>query len=254
MRALPPDRGGYSRTPNDGDPLSSRHDSPGEMNPLDPLGLAGPAASLARSGLRTWAAGMSWSERQLLLALRARIAATAPPDHGEDDMETPAHASLEARMRDLLDRAVTQTTARGEQDLHASLLAQLVPDEARILAALSEGDAAPLVHVYAWSRAGLLGQPVLENASLVGRTAGLVLPHRTPLYVAHLRLLGLVAIGAELPELKTEYEVLLADDQVRAAIKEASLGPVTPRIARQSLRLSELGAELWRACGAAGSG
>jgi hypothetical protein len=93
---------------------------------------------------------------------------------------------------------------------------------------------------------------VLENASLVGRTANLSLPQHTPAYVGHLLTLGLVEVGAEDPALKAEYEILSADDAVRDAIKRASRGKIPPRTAKQTLRLSRLGHDFWAACERAG--
>lgn len=218
------------------------------MNPPHPRDLARPAAGLLVGGVKAYLKGLSWYERQVMTVLRARMDALPPADPDVHGPPAESERPLPDRMRELLDRALEQDRRSGEGDLHSALLGQLVPDEARILAALSGGDAAPLVHVYAWSRAGLLGEPVLEDATLVGRTAGLALPDRAPVYVRHLRALGLVEVGPEAPELKTEYEILLAQDDVRAAVKQASVGPVAPRVSRHALRLSSLGHELWRAC------
>ena len=73
-----------------------------------------------------------------------------------------------------------------------------MPDEARIISALSDGSASPLLNVYARTRAGW-GEVVLENMSLIGKTANLALPQLTPMYVSHLLSLGLVESGPETP-------------------------------------------------------
>lgn len=135
----------------------------------------------------------------------------------------------------------------GQQELFHRILDQLVPDEARIVGALSDGSASPLVNVYRRTRGGLVGEVVLENMSLVGKTANLALGAQTPTYVSHLLALGLVEIGPEDPALKVEYEILCADTAVLRAMKEASRGPVPARIERQTLRLSGLGLALWTA-------
>ncbi len=69
-----------------------------------------------------------------------------------------------------------------------------------------------------------------------------------PQYVSHLLSLGLVEAGPEdPPALATEYEVLMAETAVLAAIKSASRGPLTAKIDKSTLTLSPLGASLWAA-------
>jgi hypothetical protein len=124
---------------------------------------------------------------------------------------------------------------------------QLVPDEARIIGALSDGSASPLLNVYGRTRAGLVGEVVLENMSLIAKTANLALPQLTPMYVSHLLSLGLVESGAEDSSMKDEYEILAADITVLDAIKKAGRGPIPARVEKYTLRLSGLGLELWAA-------
>jgi hypothetical protein len=151
-------------------------------------------------------------------------------------------------MTDLLNRSLEQTSATSREELFGSLLEQLVPDEARILAALSDGSAATVINVLARQRTGGAGETLLAHASLVGRTANLTLPHLTPTYVTHLIALGLVTTGPEAPELKAEYEILSADDAVRAALTKGAQGPIPGVIERRTLVLTPLGTELWTAC------
>jgi abortive infection alpha-like protein len=168
-------------------------------------------------------------------------ASELPPQHEAP----PTRPPLSAEMDQLLARSVDQSTARGREELFGAILHQLVPDEARIIAALADSRAAPLIHVHHRSRSAS-DAPLLQNASLIGRTASLTLPRLTPVYVSHLRSLGLVEIGPEDPVLVEEYEVLMAEELVRNAIESAS-GLLPPRIVRRTLRLSELGRELWEA-------
>jgi hypothetical protein len=94
----------------------------------------------------------------------------------------------------------------------------------------------------------MMGEPTLENASLIGKMANVSLPHLTPQYVTHLLALGLVQVGPERSALKDEYQILLADSGVMKASKRATRGPIAPRIERHTLRLSPLGRQLWAAC------
>lgn len=123
----------------------------------------------------------------------------------------------------------------------------MVADEARIISALSDGSSSPLVTVHDWVRRAAPGRAVLENASLIGRTANVALPAMVPTYVSHLLSLGLVEIGPEDPDLKDDYEVLLAETAVLDAIKRASRGPLVAKVDKFTLSLSGLGKSLWEA-------
>jgi hypothetical protein len=145
-------------------------------------------------------------------------------------------------MQGLISRSLEQDTVAGKAEVHLSLLRQLVPDEARILATLAETTSAPLVHVVHRSRGDLL----LENASLVGRTASVTVPSLTPQYVTHLRALGLVELGPENEADGYGYELLLADSGVRRALRDGQLGKLPAKIVRRTVRLSPLGLEVWQ--------
>jgi hypothetical protein len=211
---------------------------------FDPLGLADLAVQTVRTGVKV----AGWSERQVLSLLRTRLDATIPP---ADRMLPPSPLKvaedLDAKLHRLLDPSLENSSGSSRQELFHRILDQIVPDEARILGALSDGSASPLLHVYARTRAGLVGEVVLENASLIGKTANLALPHLTPTYVSHLLSLGLLETGPEDSSLKAEYEILGADTMVLKAIKRAARGPIPARVDRYTLRLSGLGIELWNA-------
>lgn len=205
---------------------------------------------LAQETVRTGIKAASWSERQIFRAIRSGVEATPPVTLPAPALPPLPHEiveSLDAKMHGLLDRAIEQSTAASRQELFHKILDQIVPDEARIISALSDGSASPLLHVYARTLAGLVGEVALENMSLIGKTANLALPHLTPMYVSHLLSLGLVESGAEDPAMKDEYEILAADPAVLRAIKNASRGPIPARMEKFTLRLSGLGLELWAA-------
>lgn len=214
---------------------------------FDPAALV----DLAEQTVRGYLKAASWSERQIFGLIRSQLndapPAPAAPPVADEPPEKPD--SLDVKMHDLLDRAVGQNTATSRHELFHKILDQLVPDEARIISALSDGSASPLLNVYARTRAGLVGEVVLENMSLVGKTANLTLPHLTPMYVSHLLSLGLVESGPEDASMKDEYEILSADTAVLQAVKNASRGPIPAHVEKYTLRLSGLGLELWAAAG-----
>jgi len=210
---------------------------------LDPLGLIPRAGQAVRTGLKV----AGWTERQVMSALRSRLEASAPLALNAATTVASSPATMQSKMSSLLDSALSQSSASSRQMLFHKILDQIVPDEARILGALSDGSSSPLIHVYGRTRAGLVGEVVLENFSLIGKTANLGLPQLTPTYVSHLLSMGLLETGPEDPALKDEYEILAADITVLKAIKQAARGPIPARVDRYTLRLSGLGIELWNA-------
>lgn len=173
----------------------------------------------------------------------AIVASVAGEPH-EPDVETldDEPASI---LSQLLATSVEQSSARAKAALFSAVLRELQPDEARILAALSDGTEYAVVHVAARARGlGASGPLLLENACTVGRSASVALPDCVPWYVTHLQRLGLVRIGPESARLEATYEVLLAEPAVREA-QESSPGG---KLLRRSLRMSPLGDALWVAC------
>jgi Abortive infection alpha len=176
----------------------------------------------------------------------SRPALSAPPAGVVNPQGDGFPPTVEEMMTALLTRSVHDSPTESRRTLHEVLVSELVPDEARILAALSDGSSYPLVHIAA-PGVGTYQKLVLENASSVGRAAGVALPDRVHLYVSHLRRLGLVDIGPEDHSLKDEYEILLTEPNLRAVIASIGKGPRGARIIRRTVRMSDLGRELWGA-------
>lgn len=178
------------------------------------------------------------ADRILAVSAPTGLALEAPRTDRSELTATPA-----ALLDELLARSVRGSSDHGHDEYYRGLLRQLVPDEARILAKLATGHHSPVVSIL---RRGN-GSAVLENASLVGRTAAVTVPSRTPAYVTHLLQLGLVELGPEDPDAGTDYELLLADRAVRDALREGQLGKVPARVVRATVRLSDAGRDLWAA-------
>lgn len=145
-------------------------------------------------------------------------------------------------LTELLTRAVEQSATQARERLIIRLLEEIEPDEARILAALSDGTTYPLIHVITKTSLGQAGARLLENVSTVGRSAGIALPDYVPIYLARLRRLGLVTVGPESTEHADGYELLASDALVREA-RDTHDGPT--RLLRRTLALSPLGRDLW---------
>lgn len=197
-------------------------------------------------------------ERTVLGELRRRLDNVDPlhdpraTDDGPADSAPKAAAPpkqtepLRVAMAELLVRSMEQTKQRAKEYLYLTVLRQLLPDEARILAALADGSAYPVIHVDC--RTGVSGsRRLLANASTVGRSAGASELSSVPRYVTRLLHLDLVELDDADPTLSVHYDILLTDDRVRAA-EEAARSSGRARIVRQTVRISSLGRELWDAC------
>ena len=177
---------------------------------------------------------------------RDRAAGPAGPSDGR---EPSASQRLRSDMARLLAVSIDDDRERGHNALYSDILRRLTPDEARIIAAMSAGEVFPVVHVAARSALGGTGQLVLENASTVGKQAGIALLENVPGYLTRLRSIGLVNLGEEDESLAVHYDLLLTDQLVICAYEQArGLRNLTPKFIRQTVRLSALGQRFWAAC------
>lgn len=151
-------------------------------------------------------------------------------------------------LRGLLDHAQEQRRDEAEAAWYAAVLRTLVPDQARILAALSDGSAYPLIQVLSGSLLGGVSYLELGYVSNVGKNAGTQCPELTPGYVQHLHQLGLVEIGVDEMEETVKYELLETDTDVRVTLERIKSQGRRSRVVRRTLRLSALGMRLWAAC------
>ena len=224
-----------------------------------------PGAKLVRHALDT-------VERRALSELKQRLEAIEvdppspftprpkgarnPEPTGPQNPEATVHESPAELLGELLARSIDQTPEDARRDAFVTILRQLVPDEARIVAALSDGGGHPAIHVTAGSTLGSSTRRVLSNLSPVGQAAGVQLREMTPHYLAHLLELGLVELTPEDPEQKLKYEILESATAVREAIAKIEGGAkmTRARIVRRTVRLTALGHDLWAACHARTAG
>lgn len=167
-----------------------------------------------------------------------------PPPASADDCRHQLAQLLASADNRSLDEACCQQ--------YGAVLAQLCPDQAKMLAVLAPaGRRVPLVHVGAATLpGGAIRHMVLENATALGREAGVTLREHVPRLVGHLRALGLLALGPEDSDAKAAYEMLGADTNVRAALVQVKNElNLWPRVQRHTVALSPFGQELWQAVG-----
>lgn len=158
-------------------------------------------------------------------------------------------APLRTAMTELLSRSSGTSAGKSREYLFGTIVSQLVPDEARILAALADGKAFATVDVVAKHVGRNTPRTVLANASSVAATAGIAHARSSSTYLTRLHSFGLVEFGPAKDELGAEYDQLAIDDAVQEArvrIERGKLGSV--RIVRKSVALSALGRDFWAAC------
>jgi hypothetical protein len=184
------------------------------------------------------------AEVALLSELKQRLDAAADADRARRGTPSDERTAL---LQQLLRSSMVADSGHSRKNLHLRILRSLVPDEARILAALADGSRFPLMHIE--TRGPGATRTVLANASTVGRVAGVHLNSAVPVYVTHLRDLGLVEEGPQDDELSDQYALLGSEDVARRAESEAAESTrLGTKVIKRTLRISPLGAELWAAC------
>lgn len=188
------------------------------------------------------------AERVAVTAIRAHLRELEPaPEPDSDSHPAELPASPTDALHALLDRSMYSRPDESRTTLYSALLQNLLPDEARILAALSDGSSFPVIDV-AEPVLGTSSAFVLTNASTVGRSAGVSLPNCTPVYISRLVQAGLAAIGPEGGNsMYDDYEMLLTDAAVNLALAKARRGVRSARVIRRTVRITELGQEMWEA-------
>ena len=141
----------------------------------------------------------------------------------------------------LLADALVQSADEARESLAVEAVRGLVPDEARVLATLGTLGWAAAVDVDAGRAGELLGQ------TLLGRKAGLSLPLSAPFYLRRLQDRGLVDRTDAKVDKGEEYEILLAEPAVLAALRAGRRGARSARVDRFGIELSGLGWSILRA-------
>lgn len=195
------------------------------------------------------------AERRALTLLRQKLDQAGHPSSREPESNSGTHeqsqpgATAVQRLQRLMERSLNLNPDQAEEELNQRLLDQLMPDEARILAALSDGGQIAICHVDATSRLGTHSERILSNVSRIGQEAGVILPHNVPHYIGHLLDLGLLETGPEDKNRGTEYEMIETQSLVRKRCEKIENEmSMKPRITRLTARLSPLGKNLWDTC------
>lgn len=196
--------------------------------------------------------GLHYLEERFLFELKHRLdQLRAEEGDGEGRisiMPVRRSSGFSRRFQRLLDQSLKQRHHTAKRELLHFLLDRLQPDEARILALLSEGGLGAVCHINATALAGLSSSRVMSYASRLGREAGATLAEYTPFYIHHLISLGLLETGPRDKALAKSYEMIESDAPVRKIVSmiEEELN-LRVSVERLTVRLTPLGEALWQA-------
>jgi len=162
---------------------------------------------------------------------------------------------LREAMGELLERSIESDRGASRDYLFGNIISQLVPDEARIMAALSDGAKFAAIDVVAKQLGRATTRTVLANTSTVGRSAGVVSPDNVPAYVTRLHNFGLVEFGPADDDIAVQFDIIAADSTVQAAQSSAEVRKLgSPKLIRKTLTISPFGREFWTATDPSRSG
>ena len=139
--------------------------------------------------------------------------------------------SLQSRFAALADQSLEQTPDSAMARVYGRIVNQLLPDEVRILTALSDGSDIAISHLVArGGRFKNIDHRVMAFLSRVGNESGVMLADAVPHYLTHLFALGLLDGGPEDSSQTAKYEAIENGSEVRSACekmrKESRLRPV----------------------------
>jgi Abortive infection alpha len=170
----------------------------------------------------------------------AEVVPSPPP--GEGDATRPR--TLRDRGAELLERSADVEYEEEFHPAYERILAQLAPDEARILRLLARRGPQAAVDVRAGKALGMGSEMVAPGLNMIGAEAGCRYLDRVPAYLNNLYRLGLIWFSREpLPD-PLDYQVLESQPDVI----EAKRASGRAKTVRRSISLTPFGEDFCRIC------
>jgi len=169
-------------------------------------------------------------------------------EHGVPESVAPINATthdLRMRGEDLLRRSNDVHIAEDTHPAFARILAELTPDEARILRFLYLNGTQPAVDVRTNRPLGIGSELVGNGLNMIAEHAGCRNLDRIHQYLTNLARLGLIEFSKEQVSNPQRYQLVEAQPKVSEAVKKAGRWP---RIVRRSIYLNAFGADFCSAC------
>lgn len=221
----------------------ARRARPERLTRLRDLALRLPGANIAREAY-------DGIEQFALSELKQRLDAIDPPQpKARDNTATTLSQRMHPRLllAALLDEATEQDRDAAQRALYTSILLELTADEACLLAALSDGSEYALINIVVGNFR--TGQRVAaRNFCSIERGAPVKLRDYVPAYTEHLLNLGLAEVGAENRSLEMKYQILEGSPKVSHIMRELAQQNRQVKAQRRTLRISQLGRDLWAYC------
>jgi abortive infection alpha-like protein len=200
---------------------------------------SGQAPAAALTGLAAEARGAAWRALGLgeQIGQRGVAQTVAPADVTVQD--------LQERGSELLRRSNDVRVVEATHPAFARILAEITPDEARILRLLYVNGPQPSVDVRTNRPLGIGSQLVADGLNMIAEHAGCRDVERVHPYLTNLFRLGLIDFSKEQVTNPQRYQLVEAQPKVTEALKRAGRWP---RIVHRSIALNSFGAEFCRTC------
>ncbi|GAB2907618.1 DUF4393 domain-containing protein [Rhodococcus aerolatus] len=158
--------------------------------------------------------------------------------------ETAASRDLRSEGAALLRRSADVDAADSTHPAYARILAELMPDEARVLRLLYLEGPQPSVDVRTTRPLGIGSELVAGGLSMIAEHAGCRDPDRIGPYLTNLNRLGMVDFSKEQVENPQRYQLVEAQPKVAEAMKHAGR---VPKTVHRSIRLNAFGQDFCQA-------
>jgi hypothetical protein len=152
------------------------------------------------------------------------------------------NGSLREQGAELLRQSADITADDDPHPAYARILAELHPDEARMLRLLERDGPQAAVDVRATNLIGVGSQLIARALNMMGTEAGCRHPDRVPAYLNNLQRLGLIWLSDEPVEDVVPYQVIEAQPGTLEAMRAAG----RPKTTHRSIRLTPFGADFCR--------
>ncbi|WP_232840043.1 MULTISPECIES: Abi-alpha family protein [Nocardia] len=182
------------------------------------------------------------AEAEFKGAVRKALGISAAPATSRD-AEVPTLREQGAALLKL--SASTHADAAEIHPAFARMLADLTPDEARILRFLHLDGPQPSIDIRTGRPRGLGAERVVSGLNLIGDHAGLRFPNRIQQYLPNLRRLGLIDVAHEPVGNPNRYQILEAQSPVREVLKRSGFGT---KVYYRSIVLTGFGADFVQTC------
>jgi hypothetical protein len=156
---------------------------------------------------------------------------------GDSKKGRDAAIPLRERGAELLAASADVVDGAPMHPAYENILADIAPDEARILRLLAGAGPQAAVDVRTWRPMDVGSRLVAQGLSMIDRHAGVQFAETVPQYLNNLNRLGLIWFSREPVESRTAYQVLEAQPDVLEAIEKAGRA----RVVRRSVHLTAFG-------------